>query len=98
MEIADEGLLDTLGDRFVRSLLKAVDRRPKSAQELSRELSIPLTSCYRRLRLLEESSLVEVAESRLQPNGRRVNYYRSRIRSLSITLDRDLIVRLSVDF
>jgi predicted transcriptional regulator len=95
MEIADEDLLDVLGDRYTRAMLKAMDRTSKSAQEISLELGIPLTSCYRRIRILERGSLIELVESRLMPNRKRVNYYRSRIRSISIVLDRDLIVRIS---
>ncbi len=96
MEMMDERLLDILGDNCARTMLKAMDRRPKSALELSRELSIPLTSCYRRLKLLEGNSLVGVVESRLMPNGKRVNYYSSRIKSVSIIIDKDMIVKVGV--
>ena len=95
MKIMDEKLLDILGDDCTRDMLKAMDRRPKSALELSRELSIPQTSCYRKLRLLEENSLVEIVECRLMSNGKRVNYYCAVIRNIFITLDRNMIVKVS---
>ncbi|WP_049925875.1 winged helix-turn-helix domain-containing protein [Halopiger goleimassiliensis] len=51
-------LLNTLGQKYSPDILRSADE-PKSAQELSDELDVPVTTSYRRVETLTDLGLLE---------------------------------------
>lgn len=84
---AIEALASTVLDGRCRAILAATMARPKSAEELSGECSIPLVSCYRKLRDLIERDVLVVERIVISGDGRRFALYRSSFSSLEFLLE-----------
>lgn len=61
-------VLGCLGQKYSPAILRSA-HEPKSAQELSDELDIPVTTSYRRVELLAEHGLLEDEESQVIGDG-----------------------------
>src|SRR5437660_9966305 len=70
----------------VRILMGAFDR-PASALELSRRFGIPIAACYRRIKELEGLGLVYCERELPSRNGRGLQLFRSRLKSVRIALE-----------
>src|SRR2546427_10751926 len=69
--------------------------RPASAIELGRRFGIPIAACYRRIKELEGLGLVYRERAEPSRNGRGLQLYPARLRSLHIPIeDRKLRTRL----
>ena len=73
-----------ISDEYSAKIIMGTVKRPKTALELINEFGIPDAACYRRIRSLESKGLIECADRRLTPEGKRVSTYRSLIRSARI--------------
>ena len=81
-------ILEALADAESRSLLISAIQEAKSAAELSEELHIPLSSVYKKLSVLTDLALMEVARNDVEPRGRKkFKMYRSRIAKAEIRID-----------
>ncbi|WP_280537802.1 helix-turn-helix domain-containing protein [Halopenitus sp. POP-27] len=81
--MSGEDLIEVLGNKYNTEILAAADD-PKSAQELSDELDVPIATCYRRIDELEEANLIELHDRPLSDDHRRVKVYRRRIDSVAV--------------
>ena len=79
---ADE-IIEVLGNKYNPEILEAT-AEPKSAQELSEELGVPIATCYRRINELTEANLLELHDQPLSEEHRRIKVYRRRIDEVSI--------------
>src|SRR5437660_10219721 len=80
----------------VRILMGAFDR-PASALELSRRFGIPIAACYRRIKELEGLGLVYCERELPSRNGKGLQLFRSRLKSVRISLeDGNLHARVEV--
>src|SRR6266566_3761058 len=71
--------------------------RPVSALELSRRFGIPIAACYRRIKELEGLGLVYCEQELPSRNGKGLQLFRSRLKSVRITLeDGNLRARVEV--
>ncbi len=89
--MGDESLLRTLGNKYSAEILEATDE-PRSAQELSEDLEIPIATCYRRIDELVEQDLLELHDSILSDDRRRIKVYRRNVESISVQFDESLTV------
>ncbi len=80
-------IMKLLADEYNIKILSASLKEPKSAQDLSVELGIPVASCYRKIRDLEDTNLLEVADSVLTPDGKRIKLYRSNITRFFVSFE-----------
>ena len=75
MRVSDRVLiakvLEAVGDAECAQLLHAMHSVPKTAQVLSNETNVPLSSIYRKLALLKSAGLVMVSSFRLTEEGKR---------------------------
>jgi len=85
---AIESLLAALGGKYAARILAAADR-PKSAQQLSDELDVPIATCYRRIDELEAAELLVCQGREPSRRGRRTNVYRRTIGGVTLGLDGD---------
>ena len=77
-------LLRVLGNKYNAEILRATNE-PKSAQELSDELEIPIATSYRRIEELEEADLLELSGREFSDEGRRTKVYRRNVDALDVT-------------
>ena len=86
-------LLQTLGNKYSAEILDATDE-PRSAQELSDELEIPIATCYRRIDELTEHDLLELHDNILSDDRRRIKVYRRNVDAIRVEFEDE---QLSVD-
>jgi predicted ArsR family transcriptional regulator len=91
--MASAELLQTLGNKYSAEILDATDE-PRSAQELSDELEIPIATCYRRIDELTEHNLLELHDNILSDDRRRIKVYRRNVDAIRVEFDEE---QLSVD-
>jgi predicted ArsR family transcriptional regulator len=84
-------LLQTLGNKYSAEILDATDE-PRSAQELSNELEIPIATCYRRIDELTEHDLLELHDNVLSDDRRRIKVYRRNVDAIRVEFDDDQLV------
>jgi predicted ArsR family transcriptional regulator len=89
--MASEELLQTLGNKYSAEILEATDE-PRSAQDLSDELGIPIATCYRRIDELTEHDLLELHDNILSDDRRRIKVYRRNVEAIRVTFDDSLAV------
>jgi predicted transcriptional regulator len=71
-------MLRVLGNEYNPEILSFA-HEPRSAQELSDELDVPIATCYRRIEELTDAELLEHHDRVLSDERRRVNVYRRNI-------------------
>jgi predicted ArsR family transcriptional regulator len=84
-------LLQTLGNKYSAEILDATEE-PRSAQELSDELEIPIATCYRRIDELTEHDLLELHDNILSDDRRRIKVYRRNVDAIRVEFDEELSV------
>lgn len=81
--MASTDVLRVLGNEYNPEILEAT-HEPRSAQELSDELDVPIATCYRRIDELTEADLLELHDRPLSDEHRRINVYRRRIDEVTV--------------
>ena len=81
-------VLRVLGNKYNADILRAT-HTPKSAQDLSEELDIPIATSYRRIEELREHDLLELEGREFSEEGRRTKVYRRKIDEIAISFGQD---------
>jgi predicted transcriptional regulator len=76
-------MLRVLGNEYNPQILSFANE-PRSAQELSDELDVPIATCYRRIEELTDADLLEHHDRVLSDERRRVNVYRRNIEEVVV--------------
>lgn len=79
-------VLHVLGNEYNAEILQAT-YEPRSAQELSDELDVPIATCYRRIDELTEADLLELYDRPLSDEHRRINVYRRNVNEVRVEFD-----------
>ena len=91
-----EAILNALLDDYSRKIIDSTIDKSKSITEIIREQNIPMTSTYRRVKLLVDSKLIKVERSMVTEDGKRYYLYLSSIKNASITYNEgELIVEIT---
>jgi len=81
-------LVDGVSHRIIMSTIDAA----KTAAQVSLENSLPLSSTYKKIKKLQDAGMLSVERIELDGKGRKVVYYRSRIKSMEFNLSRDQVL------
>lgn len=73
-----------LTDEYAATILTAIMKTAKSAQQISETYGIPIAACYRRIKMLERYGLITCKERRLSQQGKRINFYLSMVKNAYI--------------
>jgi len=92
--MTSEDLIEVLGNKYNTDILSATTD-PKSAQDLSDELDVPIATCYRRINELTETNLLELHDRPLSDEHRRIKVYRRNVDEIEISFDNGLTVEVS---
>jgi hypothetical protein len=84
-------LLQALGSKYSAEILDATDE-PRSAQELSEELDIPIATCYRRIDELTDHDLLKLHDNVLSDERRRIKVYRRNVDGIQVSFESALSV------
>ncbi len=77
----------TVMDAYAARILLGTSQSAVSALELSRRFGIPIAACYRRIRQLEDLGLVYCERALPSRNGKGLQLFRSRVRSIRIAFE-----------
>ncbi len=66
----------SLADDCSRAIMALTSGKEYSASQLSRELGIPATTVYRKLKHLEEANLIQNVKTLIDRSGNEEKYYR----------------------
>jgi predicted ArsR family transcriptional regulator len=94
--MTSEELLEALGKKYSAAILEATDV-PRSAQELSDQLGVPIATCYRRIHELTEHGLLEVHEDSISEDSRRIKIYRRNVDAVRVDFENSVTVDLEGD-
>ena len=76
----------TVMDEYAARILLGTTEHPASARDLSFRYGIPIAACYRRLRRLQNLGLVYCAQEVPSRNGKGLQLFRSRLKTLRVML------------
>lgn len=74
-------------DEYSARILLGTFERASSALDLSRRFAIPIAACYRRIKELEGMGLVYCERELPSRNGKGLQLFRSRLKSVRIALE-----------
>ena len=83
-------ILEILADKYCKKILHNTLEKPKSAMEISSEKNIPISTVYRRLQTLYDAKLLAISGS-INQDGKKYFLYKSRIKSISLKCDLEVI-------
>jgi len=96
-EKSEADFLGILGSKYINEILSRTSVKECSANELSSELNIPLATVYRKLKLLEESGLVENVKTIINVSGNEEKFYRCLISEATVNFhDGKLSVKVEI--
>jgi hypothetical protein len=76
-----------LMDETNLKILSATTFKPRSARELSYIFAIPLASCYRKIKELEQQGFIKSVSRELTREGKRYSKYQSQVGSVKIAFE-----------
>jgi DNA-binding transcriptional ArsR family regulator len=80
----DRRVLAALGDSVALAILASLSRGERDGHGLVVETDLPQSSIYRKLRELQDGSLVEVRRLAFTREGRKVEVFSSRLREVNV--------------
>jgi hypothetical protein len=81
-------IIDGISFKLITSTIDS----SKTAAQVSVENNIPLSSTYKKIKKLQDIGMLSIERIELDGNGKKVAYYRSRIKSMELNLSRDQIL------
>ena len=75
-----------LGNKYNTDILSATTE-PKSAQDLSDELDVPIATCYRRIDELTDADLLTLHDRPLSDEHRRIKVYRRNVDKVEVSFE-----------
>ncbi|ERH07438.1 MAG: hypothetical protein J07HN4v3_03079 [Halonotius sp. J07HN4] len=84
--MASDELIEVLGNKYNTDILSATTE-PKSAQDLSDELDVPIATCYRRIDELTDADLLTLHDRPLSDEHRRIKVYRRNVDKVEVNFD-----------
>ena len=86
----EEMLIELLGNKSSRAILSLTSRMECSALQLCIELGIPLTTVYRKLKVLEETGLIKHVKTIINLSGNEEKFYRCSINAVTVNFNRGM--------
>ena len=91
IHIAIPILQDIIDESSLKIILSIIDTE-KNVYQICYENKLPLSSTYKKIRKLHNDGLVSVGKIDIDGNGRKVVFYKSKIKSLDFNLKKDGIL------
>ncbi|HKU48420.1 MAG TPA: hypothetical protein VJP79_00595 [Nitrososphaera sp.] len=78
--------LQVLADVVSHKIILSTIEEAKTAQQISVENELPLSSTYKKIKRLQSMDILCIERINLDDTGKRVLYYKSRVKSLEFSL------------
>jgi predicted transcriptional regulator len=85
-------LLHELADGVSHRIVMSTIDNARTAAQVSAENSLPLSSTYKKIKKLQKVGILSVEKIELDGKGRKVVYYRSKVKSMEFNLSRDQVL------
>ena len=92
--MASDELIEVLGNKYNTDILSATTE-PKSAQDLSDELDVPIATCYRRIDELTDADLLTLHDRPLSDEHRRIKVYRRNVDKVGVSFEGGVSVNIA---
>jgi|GEM_PF-731934 hypothetical protein len=80
-------MLREIADKVTYSIITSTMNSPKTASEICCEYRLPLSSTYKKIQKLQKSGLISIEKIQFDVKGKKILYYRSKIKSLEVNLN-----------
>jgi predicted transcriptional regulator len=87
----EEMIIELLGNESSRAILSLTSRMECSAIQLCHELGIPLTTVYRKLKILEDTRLIKHVKTVINLSGNEEKYYRCVIDTVTVNFKKGML-------
>lgn len=84
---AKKAVLEALADEHARRILEDTIFKVKSVTDISRECSIPMTSAYRKVKMLTDAGLLRVERLVTTDQGAKYELYISNVKSIAVRFE-----------
>jgi hypothetical protein len=78
--------LHVLADTVSHKIILSTIEESRTAQQIAQENELPLSSTYKKIKRLQAMDILCVERIRLDDSGKRVLYYKSRVKSVEFSL------------
>jgi predicted transcriptional regulator len=78
--------LQVLADVVSHKIILSTIEEAKTAQQIASENGLPVSSTYKKIKWLQRMDILRIERISLDENGKRVLYYKSRVKSLEFSL------------
>jgi hypothetical protein len=85
-------LLQNIIDEIALKIISSTIDAAKNVFQICYDNKIPLSSTYKRIRKLHQEGIVSIEKIETDGKGRRVAFYRSRIKSLDFNLKKESVL------
>lgn len=84
MENQDDDIVSILADRYAREIISLLTTNELSAQQMSIQLDIPVSTTYRKIKSLEDLNLIKKTKVIRTQEGLNESYYKSLVSEIDI--------------
>jgi predicted transcriptional regulator len=89
-------ILKDIADKSTYKIITSIMNQAKTVSEICHENGFPLSSVYKRIHKLRSSGIICIERISIDGKGKKVIYYKSRIKSLEFNLNQEgLLLRFS---
>lgn len=85
-------LLKELLDKYSYKILLSIIDESKTVFQICNEISVPTSSTYKKIKKLKDSGLLFVDKIEINISGKKVFFYKSKIRSIELTLNKQQFI------
>jgi predicted transcriptional regulator len=79
--------LNTILENDTYKIILSVIEHSKTVYQIHEEISLPLSSIYKRIRKLEDLGVISIDKITINAKGRKLIYYKSKIKNLTFHLN-----------
>ncbi|MDO8727173.1 MAG: helix-turn-helix domain-containing protein [Candidatus Methanoperedens sp.] len=87
----EDVLIEILGNKYSRGILSLTSRMECSAIQLCHELGIPLTTVYRKIKILEDTGFIKHVKTIINLSGNEEKYYRCVIEAVTVNFNKGML-------
>ena len=87
----EDVLIEILGNKSSRAILSLTSGMECSAIQLCQELGIPLTTVYRKLKVLEEIGLIKHVKTIINLSGNEEKFYHCMIDAVTVNFNKGML-------
>lgn len=87
-EVFKQAILDTLADKEKVGIMNSATYRLVSVNDIIKEVGIPHTTAYRKIKEMLERGLLIVEKIQITQEGKKFSLFRSTLRSITIKYER----------